>query len=138
TNASRSGASAGATTGAGRDPAGRGHVRRLARALAQGVALFAGAPALSIATMASASSATVDILRPTGALPVAIATSLRDPAAFLEMTTGESVVFDRRAGVVEVVDAPRTSARVLVSTAPDQGRLVTPSAVAGGPASLMH
>lgn len=83
------------------------------------------------------SAATVDVLRPTAALPVTIATSFRDPAAFVAMATGESVVFDRRAGVIEVIDAARTSTRVLLSPAPDHGGLVTPSAIAPGPEDLL-
>ena len=79
----------------------------------------------------------VDVLRPSAALPVAIATSLRDPAAFFELSTGESVVFDRRAGVVSVVDAARTRARVLLDSAPERGGLVAPSAVAVGPEDLI-
>ena len=81
--------------------------------------------------------ASVDVLRPVAALPVAIATSLRDPAAYLEMATGESVVFDRKIGVVEAVDAARGEARVLLSTAPDHGGLATPSAIAAGPDDLL-
>lgn len=111
--------------------------RAPARTLALAVSAATLATAWHAAPAASASAAAVDILRPTGALPVAIATSLRDPAAFFETTTGEAVVFDRRSGVVSVIDASRTKARVLLSGAPEHGGLVSPGAVAIGPEDLI-
>lgn len=111
------------------------------KAPARAIAIAACAATLAIAwharPAAAARAAAVDILHPTAALPVAIATSLRDPAAMFELSTGEAVVFDRRSGVVSVVDAARTKARVLLSGAPERGGLVSPGAVAIGPEDLI-
>jgi len=106
-------------------PGGRqvpAHTRRLApRAARQ-----ATAPAPFVA----------EVLRPTGALPAGIAATFLDPIAFVETSTGEAVVLDRRASTVYAIDAERKTLHRLLEAGSDERGLMTPGALALGPDDL--
>jgi hypothetical protein len=93
----------------------------------------AGRLASRAAEHATAAPFVTEVLRPTGALPAEIASTLLDPIACVETSTGEALVLDRGASAVYAIDAARKNVRPLVQAALDERGLVTPGALALGP-----
>jgi hypothetical protein len=108
-------------------------VLRAASWLLAGSVVLAGGPARPIG-LAGSSDPTV--LRPTGALPAGIAAMFLDPMAFVETSSGEAIVLDRRASAVYAIDSARKNARLLLQAGSDERGLVTPGALALGPDDL--
>jgi len=75
----------------------------------------------------------VDVLTAVGGLPPNIVGQLRDPAAFVETPDGRFLVLDRRAQVVFVIDAAKTTLKRLVNIGPSDGEILRPLAFVSGP-----
>lgn len=75
----------------------------------------------------------IEVLSAVGGLPPQIVGQLREPAAFIETPDGRSIVFDRRAQSVFVVDAARTSLKKLISVGPSDGEILQPLAFVAAP-----
>jgi hypothetical protein len=74
-----------------------------------------------------------EVLRPAGALPAEIASTLLDPIACVETSAGEALVLDRGASAVYAIDAARKNVRPLLQAGFDERGLMTPGALALGP-----
>ena len=70
----------------------------------------------------------VEILSSIGGLPPEIVGVYREPAAFQQLTSGQYLVFDRRAHAVFGVDAGKTTTWKLVDIGQEPGRVLDPSA----------
>jgi hypothetical protein len=68
----------------------------------------------------------VTILRAVGGLPAHIANQFEEPIGFAEAATGESVVLDRRAHTVYVIDREKKAARKVVEIGFEKGRVLGP------------
>ena len=73
---------------------------------------------------------TVEILNATGGLPAHIANTFEDPIGFAEATTGESIVLDRRAHTVYVVNRQKTAARKVIVVGFEEGKVLAPGVLA--------
>jgi len=78
----------------------------------------------------------VEIIRSSGGLPAYIAASFDEPIGFVQATSGEYLVLDRRAHTVYVVDAKKTAAKRLLQIGLESGRILGPGALAIGPNDL--
>src|SRR5579862_9232515 len=110
-----------------------GQILRPAGWLLSGSLAWAAAP---VRQAPVAPAAAVDLLRPTGALPVDLVSRFLDPVAFVETSTGEAIVLDRKAGAVYSIDAARTTVRRLLQAGADASGLMTPGALTLGPHDL--
>lgn len=88
----------------------------LAIAAAVGIAL-AGSPA------------DVQILKSTGALPAHIVASFTEPIGWVEASTGEGIVLDRRAHTIYAINKARSNARVIVNVGIEKGAVLVPGAL---------
>lgn len=70
----------------------------------------------------------VEVLSSVGALPPEIAGVYREPAAFQQTSSGQYLVFDRRAHAVFAVDAAKTTTWKLVDIGQEPGRVLDPTA----------
>ncbi len=70
----------------------------------------------------------VEVLTSIGGLPPEIVGVYRDPAVFQQVSSGQYLVFDRRAHAVFGVDAAATTTWKLVDIGQEPGRLLDPSA----------
>jgi hypothetical protein len=101
--------------------------------------LLAGSLAWAVAPAGQANASqpfVAEVLRPTGAVPAGIAATFLDPIAFVETSTGEAIVLDRRASAVYAIDAARKDVRPLLRAGSDERGLVSPGALALGPDDL--
>jgi hypothetical protein len=95
--------------------------------------------AIAILTVTAAAAQTaapgrgVEILRATGGLPAHIAESFDEPIGFAEATTGQSIVLDRRAHVVYIIDAAKKAATKLIQIGYEQGKILGPGVLALAP-----
>jgi hypothetical protein len=106
---------------------------RSASWLLAGSLAWAAGPARQTAVAAPSGT---NVLRPTGALPAGIAATFLDPIAFVETSTGEAIVLDRKASAVYAIDSARKTVRRLLQAGSDERGLVTPGALALGPDDL--
>jgi len=95
-------------------------MKRLGFAAAAVVALWASVPLPA--------ALRVEVLSSVGGLPPEIVGVYREPAAFQQVTSGQYLVFDRRAHAVYGVDAARTTTWILVDIGEEPGRVLDPSA----------
>jgi len=95
-------------------------MKRLGFAAAVVVALWASVPLPA--------ALRVEVLSSIGGLPPDIVGVYREPAAFQQVTSGQYLVFDRRAHAVYGVDAAKTTTWKLVDIGEEPGRLLDPSA----------
>lgn len=72
--------------------------------------------------------AKAEVLRSVGSLPPDIVGVYREPAAFQQVTSGQYLVFDRRAHAVYGVDAARTTTWKLVDIGEEAGQVLDPLA----------
>jgi hypothetical protein len=79
----------------------------------------------------------VQVLKPIAALPIAIATALPEPIAFVETSSGDEVILDRKQSSLFLVDAARADARRIVGSGPGPSGLTSPSALALSSADLI-
>ena len=70
----------------------------------------------------------VEVLSSVGGLPPEIVGVYREPAAFQQVSSGQYLVFDRRAHAVFGVDAGKTTTWKLVDIGQEPGRVLDPSA----------
>jgi len=70
----------------------------------------------------------VEVISSVGGLPPDIVGVYREPAAFQQVTSGQYLVFDRRAHAVYGVDAAKTTTWKLVEIGEEAGRLLDPVA----------
>ena len=70
----------------------------------------------------------VEVLSSIGGLPPEIVGVYREPAAFQQVSSGQYLVFDRRAHAVFGVDAGKTTTWKLVDIGQEPGRVLDPSA----------
>jgi len=70
----------------------------------------------------------VEVLSSIGGLPPEIVGVYREPAAFQQLSSGQYLVFDRRAHAVFGVDAGKTTTWKLVDIGQEPGRVLDPSA----------
>ena len=110
---------------------------RLGRAVGWLLGLLACATALRSAPRATGTAAGIELLKPIGALPARLSTTFLEPIAYVETSTGVSMVLDRRAAAVFEVDAARTGVRRLVPSSADGRALQMPDALALGPEDLL-
>jgi hypothetical protein len=75
----------------------------------------------------------VEVLSSIGGLPPEIVGVYREPAAFQQLSSGQYLVFDRRAHAVFGVDAGKTTTWKLVDIGQEPGRVLDPSAVGAEP-----
>jgi len=75
----------------------------------------------------------VEALTSVGGLPPEIVGVYREPAAFQQVSSGQYLVFDRRAHAVFGVDAGKTTTWKLVDIGEEPGRVLDPSAFAAEP-----
>lgn len=75
-------------------------------------------------------TAAVDTLRATGGLPAYMVGQLEDPIGFVQATTGEYLVLDRRAHTIYRVDAAKTTMRKVVQVGSELGRVLEPGVLA--------
>src|SRR5436853_3776158 len=81
-------------------------------------------------------AATVDILHPVSALPALITATFQEPRAYVETSTGESLVLDAGAHTVFLIDAKRTGAKKLLTIGGEWGHILKPSAFALGSSDI--
>jgi hypothetical protein len=84
----------------------------------------------------SLSATPVDVIRSVGGLPAHIAASFDEPIGFVQATSGEYLVLDRRAHTVYIVDAKKSAAKKLVQIGFESGRILGPGVLAIGPNDL--
>jgi hypothetical protein len=72
----------------------------------------------------------VQLLQATGGLPAHIVGQFTDPIGFAEASTGESVVLDRRAHTVYVINRQKTSARKAIVVGFEEGKVLGPGVLA--------
>jgi hypothetical protein len=82
-------------------------------------------------------SSVVEVLRPTGALPVRLVEDIESPRAFVETSTGEALVLDASAQAVYAIDAARTRVRRIISVGVEAGHIIRPNGVSMGPDDLL-
>lgn len=110
-----------------------GQILRPASWLLAGSLAWAAVPVPQVTV---APAAGVDLLRPTGALPVDLVSKFLDPVAFVETSTGEAIVLDRKTSAVYTIDSARTTVHRLLQAGADASGLMTPGALALGPDDL--
>jgi hypothetical protein len=77
--------------------------------------------------------AAVETLAATAALPAHITSMFADPIGYVEASSGESIVLDRRAHAVYVVEPDRKGARKLFEIGVGKAELLAPGALSIGP-----
>src|SRR5262245_641098 len=89
----------------------------------------------SVLTAASLSAAAppVGVLKAAGGLPASIVGQFIDPVGFVEATTGEFLVLDRREHTVYSVNAKKTSVKKVLQVGFEEGRVLQPAAFALSP-----
>jgi len=75
----------------------------------------------------------IDTLNATGGLPAYMVGQLEDAVGFVQTTTGEYLVLDRRAHTVYGVDAARTAMRKVLQIGTEQGHVLGPAVLALSP-----
>jgi hypothetical protein len=78
----------------------------------------------------------VEVIRSIGGLPAHIAASFDEPIGFVQASSGEFLVLDRRAHTVYIVDAKKTAAKKLLQIGLESGRILGPGVLALGPNDL--
>jgi hypothetical protein len=78
-------------------------------------------------------AAPIDVLKATGGLPATIVSQFVDPVGFVESTTGEYLVLDRREHTVYSVDAKKTRVKKVLQVGFEEGRVLQPAAFALSP-----
>jgi len=81
-------------------------------------------------THARPSTARVEVLRATGALPAHIANQFDEPIGFVEASNGEYILLDRRAHTVYGIDRAKTRVRKIVEVGFEKGRVLGPGVLA--------
>jgi hypothetical protein len=89
---------------------------------------LAAAIACLLALVTAPAAQRVEVLSSIGGLPPDIVGVYREPAAFQQVTSGQYLVFDRRAHAVYGVDAAKTTTWKLVEIGEETGRLLDPVA----------
>lgn len=79
------------------------------------------------AAMAVAAQPAAERLRPVAGLPVEICGSLREPVAFVQTSTGEYLLLDRRQHTVSKVDKARTRLDTLMRAGMEKGNVLQPA-----------
>jgi len=93
--------------------------------------------ALSVlGTISPLSMPAVEVIRSMGGLPAHIAASFDEPIGFVQASSGEFLVLDRRAHTVFIVDAKKTAATKLLQIGLESGRILGPGVLALGPNDL--
>jgi hypothetical protein len=75
----------------------------------------------------------IEILRATGGLPAHLAGHFREPIQFVQLSTGDYLVLDRRAHTVSRVDRAMTAVAQVIDIGFEEGRVLAPGALAVGP-----
>jgi hypothetical protein len=101
----------------------------LAHAPTRAIAALTVVTTLSI----SAASRDVEVLTPSSALPVHITGRFEEPIGFVQTTTGEYIVLDRRGHSVYVIDKARRAANRVIEIGRERGAVVAPAALALNP-----
>jgi hypothetical protein len=74
----------------------------------------------------------LDVLTPVGGLPTSITAAFENPRAYVETSTGETLVLDAGSHSVFLIDARRTAARKILQPGAEWGRILRPSAFSLG------
>jgi hypothetical protein len=74
----------------------------------------------------SAALHVLEVLNATGGLPAHIVNKFVDPIGFVETSTGEFLVLDRRAHTVYAVDARKTTVRTVLQVGFETGKVLSP------------
>jgi len=90
----------------------------------------------AVSTTSSLSMSAVEVIRSIGGLPAHIAASFDEPIGFVQASSGEFLVLDRRAHTVYIVDAKKTAAKKLLQIGLESGRILGPGVLALGPNDL--
>lgn len=85
--------------------------------------------AIATAAHAVAAQPAADRLRPVGGLPAHLCGQLREPVAFVQTSTGEYLVLDRRQHTVSKVDKARTRLETLMRAGMEKGNVLQPAAL---------
>jgi len=72
----------------------------------------------------------IEVLKATGGLPAHIVGRFEDPVGFVESSTGEYLVLDRRAHTVYAVNAGHTEVRKVLQIGFEEGRVLRPGVLA--------
>ena len=96
--------------------------------VASAAAILAAASAAPVTSGAGTSAPAAEVLSSIGGLPPEIVGVYRDAAAFQQVSSGQYLVFDRRAHAVFGVDAGKTTTWKLVDIGQEPGRVLDPSA----------
>ena len=90
--------------------------------------LSLAAALIAAASFAPPSGVAVEVLTPTNALPAHLSGQFGDPIGFVQATTGEYLVLDRRAHTVYRIDAKQTSVTQVLQIGFEEGRVLGPGA----------
>ena len=104
--------------------------------LSPGHAAVAAACVCALAHSPTVSARPVDILHATDGLPAYMVGQFEDPIGFVQTSTGEFLVLDRRAHTVFGVNAARTTMRKVLQVGFEQGRVLEPGVLALGRADI--
>jgi hypothetical protein len=85
---------------------------------------------IAAASFAPPSVVAVEVLTPTSALPAHLAGQFGEPIGFVQATTGEYLVLDRRAHTVYRVDAKQTTVTQVLQIGFEEGRVLEPGVLA--------
>ncbi len=86
--------------------------------------------AAGLATGALRAAGRVETLKAIGGLPAYMVGQLENPIGFVQTTTGEYLVLDRRAHTVYRIDAKKTTMRKVLQVGFEQGRVLQPGVLA--------
>ena len=89
--------------------------------------VLAAAVALGVALVGS--PADVQLLKSTGGLPAHVVAKFTEPIGWVEASTGESVVLDRRAHTIYAINRSRSNVRVIVNVGIEKGAVLIPGAL---------
>ncbi len=89
------------------------------------------ATAISVLSVSFATSASqsVDRLRPVAALPAEMCGALREPTAFVQASTGEYLILDRRQHTISSVNKARTRITTVMRAGMEKGNVLQPAAM---------
>jgi len=114
----------------------RGRRSPESRATRHGLVADAGAAALAAlllltsAGLAARTRLAVEVIDAVGGLPAHIVGAFEEPVGFVQTTTGDYLVLDRRAHTVYGIDPARTGTRKVLQIGFEQGRVLQPAVLA--------
>lgn len=85
------------------------------------------------ATVETQAPSRAEVVRSTDALPAHIGAAFLDPVAFIQFTSGQYLVLDRRAQAVYSIDRAKTAMTRIVQVGEEPGRIIRPTAFASDP-----